>query len=84
MILRIWHGRAWRPRRAVTGLAAWDDQDVRNGEALGISPIKLPSIRTAIRRTNGRTEAGSALIPVPKLLINRRKGDLKSPIRRRL
>ena len=35
-------GRAWRPRRAVTGLVAGTDPDEANGKTRGISPIKHP------------------------------------------
>ena len=64
-------GRVRRPRSALTGPVAWDDRDEANGKALGFSPIKLspfapPSVSAEatprqVRRTNGRTEAGSAL-----------------------
>ena len=39
--MRRLNGRAWRPRRAVTGLVARDDQAEANGSALGFSPNKL-------------------------------------------
>jgi hypothetical protein len=70
-------GRARRPRRALTGPVAWDDRDEANGKALSFSPIKLspfapPSVSAEatpgqVRRTKGRIEAGSALIPLREL-----------------
>jgi hypothetical protein len=52
--------RAWRPRRAVTGLQP-EVSKASKWERAFLLAQQAPFIRTAIRRTSGRTEAGSAL-----------------------